>query len=190
MKSLLRISLLIVLLILSINLVNSAISSDELHNIKVKDIFISEDQLSCPKHLSIIVQVQNDGENDENVFVELSNEKISLVEVSQIFNIKPDSIEVATFDLDLPAGIEGEQEFEAAVFFNKESGRMFQTFNFKECLKEEPPVQDLTNLEPPQNNPVPEDYSISAQVIFVIAMLIIIFILAVLYIIKIYLEKK
>jgi len=189
MKRLLNITSLILLLFILPILANAALSPDDLHNIKLKDIFISDDQLKCPDHLSVLVEVQNEGKTGENVFIELSNEKLKLSEISQIFNIKPGSIEVITFDLNLPNSIEGEQEFEAQAFFNKESHRIFRSFKFEECEEEKPVVKDITNLEPPKRETSYEGYTISAQTIFIIAMLIIVFILAILYIVKVYLEK-
>ncbi len=189
MKRSLKIGLLILLFYLSINLVNAALSPDDLHNIKLKDIFISDDQLKCPDHLSVLVEVQNEGKTDENIFIELSNDKLKLSEISQIFNIKPGSIEVITFGLNLPNSIEGEQEFEAQAFFNKESHRIFRSFKFEKCEEEKPVVKDITNLEPPKKEISYNEYTISAHTIFIIAMLIIVFILAILYIIKVYLEK-
>ena len=192
MKSQLKIYLLFIGLVLISTLVQAALSLDDLHNIKVKDIFISDDLLNCPKQLNVLVQIQNDGKNDENIFVELSSPKLKVSEVSQIFNIKPGSIEVANFDLVFTDGIEGEHEFEAAVFFNKESNNIFKSFTFKVCQKDQPPVKDIHNLELKKtSNQINqhESYKVSAQTLFLVTILFIIFMLAILYIIKVYLEK-
>ncbi len=84
---------------------------------------------------------------------------------------------------------EGTYEFEVIVYFSNEIKRSFKSFTFTGC-PEPPQPQPLLDLASHTPKPQENKQLLSAQTIYIIIMLIIIFLLALIYLFKLFLEKS
>lgn len=179
----------------SLSLIPQVVSQNlDIHDVEVANIFLSERYLSCQKNLYFIVELRNSGTESEAVHAELFSPSMGMREFSPVFAIQSDESASLTIPVSLEVEPEGEHEVEVAVYFNNEINQGLAHFNFEGCKEEKQEIQLDTSM--PQ---VQQSYSFndakasigdwSAQLVFVVIMVAVIFFLVLIYLLKILFQK-
>lgn len=174
-------------------IVQADFSSLRDHKVEVKDIFVPPRYLTCQKEIPVMVEVRNTGNHNENVFLELRNDRYDSSEVMQLVDLKKERVEIVAFTVTLLEIPQGDVEFEAVASYAKRTSRFFQTFTFS-CEEKEPVtiIQGTPGMSA-QEQKIPAKeyyYTLSALTIATFALVILIVTLAIVYIVKTYVEKQ
>ena len=161
----------------------------ELHDISILNVFISEKYLECKKDLYASIEMKNEGIENEYVHVELSNVELGIDEFAPIIMIQPKKLGSVTIPLTLEEEPEGAYEFEVLVYFNNEVKRYFKTFAFQGCPETPLPPPTTLNLASESQSQKTSQQP-SAHTWYLIGMVILIFILSMIYLLKLYIEKR
>lgn len=163
------------------------------HKIEISDIYITSDNLECKTIFPVMIEIRNTGSYEEDVTIELRTEDGKIEEITQLQNLKPDRIQIISLTASFEKQPKGPIEFEVIASYNKRTSHFFKSFNFK-CDEEKPQVTILksSNYIPPQEPVIEQEqaaYPISLAMMVTALLLFIVFILAIMYIIKLYAEK-
>ena len=166
--------------------------SSEVHQIELLNVFIGDSSLTCNPHVNVVVELRNSGTENEAVQLELIQSELGIDEVAPIFGIQPQRLESITFPLLLSQEPEaGDYEFEIIASFHNEIRRHFASFTFKGC-PEQPKMTGMTDtalMVQSGLEPVKTLQGWSNQTWFLIIMTIILFILVLVYLLKLYIEN-
>src|SRR3989344_5650138 len=169
-------------------------SFEPAHSIQVSDFVINPSHLSCLEDFTLFVDLRNAGTFTETVYVELVSSTLGIDEFSPIFSIPSDTVEIATFAIDLKDVVEGQHEFEAVVFYNQQSTRRYKTFTFT-CEKEEfsttpVAIDPIAKDQEIQEQPSLPSLQLKTSILVTLLLVIGVIILSILYGVKTYLEKE
>ena len=190
-----RYSLMSVFMLLLVATVMAVPDFSELedHKIEISDIYITKNNLECKTTFQVMIEIRNTGSYEEDVTLELRTEDGKIEEITQLQNLKPDRIQIISLTTSFKDQPKGSIEFEVIASYNKRTSHFFKSFNFR-CDEQKPQVTMFkgNNYLPPQE-PVTEQeqatYPISLTVMITASLLFILFILVIMYIIKLYAEK-
>jgi hypothetical protein len=160
----------------------------EIHDVSILNVFISEKYLECKKDAFVSIQLKNEGIENEYVHVEISNQELGIDEFAPIIMVQPNGLESISIPIIFPEEPEGSHEFEVLAYFNNEVKRYFKSFDFKGC-PEAPTQPKSINLASDYASPKVKEEGISAHTWYLVGMVVLIFILAIIYLLKIYIEK-
>lgn len=179
------------LLIFPLTLAGESLSS-EIHQIDFLNVFIGDSSLTCNQHINVVVELRNSGTENEAVQLEIIQPELSLDEVAPIFGIQPQRLGSLTFPLTLDHEPEaGDYEFELIAYFHNEIRRHFASFTFKGC-PEQPKMTGMTDttlMVQSGLEPVKTLQGWSSQTLFLIVMVVILFVLVLVYLLKLYIEN-
>ncbi len=142
--------ILFLMVFVSLSSLTSALQlREQLHEITLHDLYISDDSLQCQKHMLVYVGVKNEGTAEERVYAELLSPKLQVQSFSSPLLIKPGTRQHISIPLVFAEEPQGTFEFEARLYTTGDGiKRTFKTFTFLGC-----PTAKVTSLIPEQQHP-------------------------------------